>query len=62
MGPDGAIEAIKMINPKIVIPMHYNTFDMIKQDASLFKKMAEERTNSKVQLMEIEKGKEFDFK
>lgn len=62
MGPDEAIEAIKMIKPKIVIPMHYNTFDMIKQDASLFKKMAEERTNSKVQLMEIEKGKEFDFK
>ncbi len=61
MGPEETIEAIKMIKPKIVIPMHYNTFDMIKQDANLFKKNAEERTNSKVQIMEIEKVKEFDF-
>ena len=36
MGPDDAVRAVQMIKPKTVIPMHYNTFDMINQDAGAF--------------------------
>jgi L-ascorbate metabolism protein UlaG (beta-lactamase superfamily) len=36
MGPDDALRAVKLIQPKTVIPMHYNTFDVIRQDPKLF--------------------------
>lgn len=29
MGPEDAVEAVRMLNPKVAVPMHYNTFDMI---------------------------------
>ena len=34
MGPDDAVEAIKLLNPARVIPCHYNTWPPIKQDAA----------------------------
>jgi L-ascorbate metabolism protein UlaG (beta-lactamase superfamily) len=34
MGPDDTIRALKMLEPKMVLPIHYNTFDLIKQDAN----------------------------
>jgi len=33
MGPDDALRAVKLIGPKRVLPIHYNTFDIIAQDA-----------------------------
>lgn len=33
MGPDDALEAVKLIRPKIVIPSHFNTWPPIAQDA-----------------------------
>ncbi len=33
MGPDDSIKAIGLIRPRYVVPMHYNTFDQIAQDA-----------------------------
>ncbi|MCD6171809.1 MAG: metal-dependent hydrolase [Thermoplasmata archaeon] len=38
-----AAMAAEWIKAKITIPMHYNTWDVIKQDANEFKRMAEER-------------------
>ncbi|MFQ6101325.1 MAG: metal-dependent hydrolase [Anaerolineae bacterium] len=32
MGPDDALRAVKLLEPRVVIPIHYNTFDVIKQD------------------------------
>ena len=32
MGPDDALRAVKLIEPQVVIPIHYDTFDVIKQD------------------------------
>jgi len=43
MDIEQAIIAAKWINAGITIPMHYNTWDIIKQDANLFKKMASEK-------------------
>lgn len=37
MDVDDAIEAVKMIKPKIVVPIHYNTWDIIKADVGHFK-------------------------
>lgn len=33
MGIDDSVRATKFLHPKVVIPMHYNTFPPIKQDA-----------------------------
>jgi L-ascorbate metabolism protein UlaG (beta-lactamase superfamily) len=33
MGPDDAVRAVKMLEPKKVVPIHYDTWDIIAQDA-----------------------------
>jgi L-ascorbate metabolism protein UlaG (beta-lactamase superfamily) len=33
MGPDDAVRAVKMLSPKKVVPIHYNTWPPIAQDA-----------------------------
>jgi L-ascorbate metabolism protein UlaG (beta-lactamase superfamily) len=33
MGPDDALRAVKFLEPKKVLPIHYNTWDLIAQDA-----------------------------
>lgn len=32
MGPDDALRAVKLLQPEHVIPVHYNTWDLIAQD------------------------------
>jgi len=39
MGPEDAARAVEMIHPEIVIPMHYNTFEVIEQDPQGFRQM-----------------------
>ncbi len=34
MGPDDAIKAIAYVQPRFVVPMHYNTFPALMQDVS----------------------------
>lgn len=36
MGVTDAIKAVEFLHPKRVVPMHYNTFDLIKADPALF--------------------------
>ncbi|MCC6503590.1 MAG: metal-dependent hydrolase [Deltaproteobacteria bacterium] len=38
MGIEDAVLAVGFLKPKVVIPMHYNTFDVIKQDPEVFRK------------------------
>ncbi len=38
MGPEDAARAVKFIRPKTVIPMHYDTFEVIEQDPEDFKR------------------------
>jgi L-ascorbate metabolism protein UlaG (beta-lactamase superfamily) len=33
MGPDDALRAVRMLRPKHVVPVHYNTWPLIAQDA-----------------------------
>lgn len=37
MGITDALKAVELVNPKVVIPMHYNTFPVIKADPEEFK-------------------------
>lgn len=52
MGPDDAVTAAKLLRPKTVIPMHYNTFDIIRQDPYLFKEKVEAATTVKCEVIE----------
>ncbi len=52
MGPEDALTSVKWIQPKVVIPMHYNTFPLIEQDANKFKRDVEKDTSSEVIIME----------
>jgi L-ascorbate metabolism protein UlaG (beta-lactamase superfamily) len=42
MGPADALKAVGFLMPKLVIPMHYNTFDVIQQDPYAFVSRAKE--------------------
>ena len=47
MGPDDALRAVKLIEPKQVVPIHYNTFDVIKQDAQAWAIRVQQETAAK---------------
>ena len=36
MGPEDALQAVSYLNPKITIPIHYNTFPVIQQNPAIF--------------------------
>lgn len=36
MGPDDALDALDLLKPKVAVPMHYNTWPPIAQDADAF--------------------------
>lgn len=40
MGPDDAILALEFLKPKLTVPMHYNTWPIIEQDADAFARRA----------------------
>ena len=50
MHVDDALTAVEFIKPKLVIPIHYNTFEAIKQDPYVFKNevLLRNLANSKV--------------
>jgi L-ascorbate metabolism protein UlaG (beta-lactamase superfamily) len=48
MGPDDALRAVKLLEPKVVIPIHYNTFDIIAQDANAWAERVQKETKTKV--------------
>lgn len=48
MDPDDALKAVKLLMPKWVVPIHYNTFDLIQQDPEAWKVRVESETTAKV--------------
>jgi len=42
MGITDAVKAVEFVNPKIAIPIHYNTFPLINSDPQEFKKQLED--------------------
>ncbi len=59
MGPDDALRAVEFIQPKVVVPIHYNTFDLIKQDADAWAKHVEAETKTKVKVLKPGESIEF---
>ena len=51
MGPADALRAVKLIEPKRVIPIHYDTFDIIKQDPQAWAILVEKETSAAVTVL-----------
>lgn len=52
MGPDDALYAVQLLQPKVVIPMHYGTFDVIQQDPHAFALRVEAETQAQCVVLE----------
>lgn len=52
MGPEEAVRAAKRLNAKTVIPVHYNTFEAIKQDPDQFVAQLEAKNGYVMQIGE----------
>ncbi len=51
MGPDDALKAVKRLTPKQVLPIHYNTWPPIAQDAQSWAARVEAETAAKVSVL-----------
>ncbi len=46
MGPDDAVRAVKLLTPKKVMPIHYNTWPLLNQDAQAWAKRVRQETGA----------------
>ena len=60
MGALQASEAVKLIKPKIVVPMHYMTFPVLAQSADEFVDLVKEKT-PEVRVVVLNPGESFEF-
>lgn len=51
MGIEEAVKAVELLKPKTVIPMHYNTFPLIRADPEKFKSIVEEKLGVRVAVL-----------
>lgn len=59
MGPADALQAVKFLKTKAVLPIHYNTFPLIQQDPAAWVKLVEKETAAKVHLLQPGESIEF---
>jgi L-ascorbate metabolism protein UlaG (beta-lactamase superfamily) len=59
MGPEDALRAVKLLEPRQVIPIHFNTFNVIAQDAQAWASRVHDQTRTKVVL--LKPGESFNF-
>lgn len=52
MGPDEALRAVQFLNPKVVLPIHYNTFEVIQADAAAWAQRVHNETDTKVVVLD----------
>jgi len=52
MGPDDALSAVQLIEPKCVIPDHYNTWPLIEQDATAWASRVQAETSAEPVVLE----------
>ncbi|HZD05983.1 MAG TPA: MBL fold metallo-hydrolase, partial [Longimicrobiales bacterium] len=57
MGPDDAARAVEMIEPKVVIPIHYNTWPLIAQDPEEFRR----KVGGTAEVRIVEPGGTYEF-
>ncbi len=51
MGPDDALRAVKLLQPRHVIPIHYNTWDLIAQNPTAWAQRVEKETKTEVHVL-----------
>ncbi|MFA7460351.1 MAG: metal-dependent hydrolase [Trueperaceae bacterium] len=52
MGPTDALEAVKLLRPRYVMPIHFGTFPLLAQDAAGFKQRVESETSARGLVLE----------
>jgi L-ascorbate metabolism protein UlaG (beta-lactamase superfamily) len=52
MGPDEALRAVQFIQPRAVLPIHYNTWEVIQVDAAGWAQRVHNETQSKVIILD----------
>jgi L-ascorbate metabolism protein UlaG (beta-lactamase superfamily) len=52
MGPVDALRAVKLLRPGHVIPIHFNTFDLIHQDANAWASEVQAETDAEVHVLQ----------
>ncbi len=52
MGPDDALRAVKLIQPTRVVPIHYDTFEVIRQDPLAWAKRVRNETAAEVTVLQ----------
>ena len=48
MGPEDAAYAVELLKPRMVVPMHYNTFELICQDPEEFAKLVGDKAKCRI--------------
>jgi L-ascorbate metabolism protein UlaG (beta-lactamase superfamily) len=48
---------VEFIEPKVVIPIHYNTFDLIAQDPEAFR----DRVGARAEVRALQPGESYEF-
>lgn len=57
MGPEDATRAVEFVEPAVVVPFHYGTWDIIDQDPSRFASLVGDRAQVEI----LEPGAHYDF-
>jgi L-ascorbate metabolism protein UlaG (beta-lactamase superfamily) len=60
MGPGRAAEAVKLVSPKVAIPMHYATFNILSGTPEAFGKELKKR-GAKAKMLEMKVGETLTF-
>ncbi len=53
MGPDDALRAVKLLRPRVVIPMHYETWELIAQDPHAWAKRVQSETDAEPVVLDV---------
>ena len=56
MGPEDALRAVKLLQPQHVVPIHYNTFPLINQDAQAWAGLVQAEVHTQVHLLKPGEG------
>jgi L-ascorbate metabolism protein UlaG (beta-lactamase superfamily) len=56
MGPDDALQAVKFLAPKAVIPYHYNTWPPIVQDAGVWADQVNSETGADAIVLRVDES------
>lgn len=57
MGPEDAARAVGYIQPEVVVPMHYDTWELIAQDPEEFRRLVGDRARVEI----LEPGGSYEF-